>query len=66
MLSLFLSTSFRVFPALFASSYLLISADITTTDDADRNIKLYAEDNVEIRIGLRVKLKADLTIIDEF
>jgi hypothetical protein len=52
--------------ALFASRYLFISADITTTDDADRNIKLYAEDNVEIRIGLRVKLKADLTIIDEF
>ncbi|MDA9120879.1 hypothetical protein N9J52_02470 [Flavobacteriales bacterium] len=52
--------------ALFASRYLFISTDITTTDDADRNIKLYAEDNVEIRIGLRVKLKADLTIIDEF
>ncbi|HAP69053.1 MAG TPA: hypothetical protein DCR04_04905 [Flavobacteriales bacterium] len=52
--------------ALFASRYLFIAADITTTDDADRNIKLYAEDTIEIRIGLRVKLKADLTVIDEF
>lgn len=52
--------------ALFASKYLFIAADITTTDDADRNIKLYAEDNIEIHIGLRVKLKADPTVIDEF
>ena len=52
--------------SLFNSKYLLISADITTTDDAGRNIKLFAQDYIEVRIGLRVKLKADPTIIDEF
>ena len=51
---------------LFESKYLLISADITTTDNAGRNIKLYLEDNIEIHIGLRVKLKADPTLIDDF
>jgi hypothetical protein len=51
---------------LFESKYLLISADITTTDNAGRDIKLYTEDNIEVRIGLRVKLKANPTIIDEF
>ena len=52
--------------ALFASNYLFIAADITTTDDAGRNIKLYAEDEIEIRIGLRVKLKASPSVIDDF
>jgi hypothetical protein len=51
---------------LFESKYLLISSDITSTDDAGRNIKLYLEDNIEVRIGLRLRLKADPTIIDEF
>ncbi|MFM1874704.1 MAG: hypothetical protein RL266_441 [Bacteroidota bacterium] len=52
--------------SLFASRYLLLAADITSTDDAGRNIKLYAEDNIEIRIGLRVKLKASPSDIDDF
>jgi hypothetical protein len=51
---------------LFASSFLLLSVDITTTDDADRNIKLYLEDNIEIRIGLRAKLKAQPSDINDF
>jgi len=51
---------------LFDSKYLIISSDITSTDDAGRNIKLYVEDNIEVHIGLRLKLKADPTIIDEF
>jgi len=51
---------------LFDSKYLIISCDITSTDDAGRNIKLYVEDNIEVHIGLRLKLKADPTIIDEF
>jgi len=52
--------------SLFASSYLLLAADITSTDDANRNIKLYLEDNIEIRIGLRVKLKAKPSDINDF
>ncbi|MCF8275861.1 MAG: hypothetical protein K9J17_03925 [Flavobacteriales bacterium] len=51
---------------LFESRYLLISADITSTDDAGRNVKLYTEDNIEVHIGLRVKLKASPSVIDEF
>lgn len=52
--------------ALFQSRYLFLAADITTTDDANRNIKLYTEDNIEIRIGLRVKLKASPSDLDNF
>jgi hypothetical protein len=52
--------------SLFASRFLLIYADITSTDNAGRNIKLYTEDNIEVRIGLRVKLKASPSVIDEF
>ncbi|MFT5019540.1 MAG: hypothetical protein ACI9CU_000927 [Polaribacter sp.] len=51
---------------LFASSFLLLSVDITTTDDANRNIKLYLEDNIEVRIGLRAKLKAQPSDINDF
>ncbi|MGB0917489.1 MAG: hypothetical protein ACPGU4_07850 [Flavobacteriales bacterium] len=52
--------------SLFASQYLFLSADITSTDDAGRNIKLYLEDNIEIRIGLRVKLNARPSDINDF
>lgn len=51
---------------LFASRYLLIYADITSTDNAGRNIKLYTEDNIEVHIGLRVKLHAKPSDIDDF
>lgn len=51
---------------LFNSKYLLLATDFTTTDNAGRNIKLYGEDNIEVRIGLRVKLKASPSVIDEF
>lgn len=51
---------------LFASEYLLIAADITSTDDAGRNIKVFLEDNIEIRLGLRVKLKASPSDLDGF
>lgn len=52
--------------SLFDSRYLFIASDITSTDDAGRNIKLYTEDNIEIRIGLRVKLKASPSDINDF
>lgn len=52
--------------SLFASRYLLLAADFTTTDDAQRNIKLFTEDNIEVRIGLRVKLKASPSDINDF
>ncbi|MBI1286803.1 MAG: hypothetical protein GC178_04415 [Flavobacteriales bacterium] len=52
--------------SLFDSRYLLIYADLTSTDDAGRNIKLYTEDNIEVRIGLRVKLKAKPSDINKF
>lgn len=52
--------------ALFKSKYLFLSVDITTTDDAERDIKLFAEDNIKIHIGLRVKLKASPSVIDDF
>lgn len=51
---------------LFRSDYLLLSTDLTTTDNAGRNIKLYREDNIEVRIGLRVKLHAKPSDINEF
>lgn len=52
--------------SLFDSKYLLLAADITSTNDAGHNIKVFLEDYIEVRIGLRVKLKADPTVIDEF
>ncbi|MCB0754158.1 MAG: hypothetical protein H6602_05230 [Flavobacteriales bacterium] len=51
---------------LFESKYLLLAADITSTNDAGHNIKVFLEDFIEVRIGLRVKLKADPTVIDDF
>lgn len=52
--------------SLFDSNYLLLAADITSTNDASHNIKVYLEDNIEIRIGLRVKLKAKPSDINDF
>ncbi len=50
--------------SLFASEFILIATDITSTDDASHNIKVYLEDNIEIRIGLRVKLRASPSDLD--
>ena len=52
--------------SLFASEYLILSTDFTTTNDANDNIKLFADDFIEVRIGLRVKLKASPSDIDDF
>lgn len=52
--------------SLFDSKYLLLAADITSTNDAGDNIKLFLEDFIEVRIGLRVKLKASPSDIDDF
>ncbi len=52
--------------SLFRSRYLLIYADITSTNDAGHNIKLFTEDFIDVRIGLRVKLKAKPSDIDDF
>ncbi len=52
--------------SLFAANYLLLRSVMTTTDDANRNIKLYAEDEIQVRIGLRVKLKASPSDINDF
>ena len=52
--------------SLFDANYLLLAADITTTNDANQNIKVYLEDNIEIRIGLRVNLKAKPSDINDF
>lgn len=52
--------------SLFQSEYLLLLADITSTNDAGHNIKVFLEDNIEVRIGLRVKLKASPSDIDDF
>ena len=51
---------------LFQSKYLFLSSDLTSSNDAQNNIKVFTDDNIEVRIGLRVKLKADPTVIDEF
>ena len=52
--------------SLFESKYLLLASDITSTDDAGRNIKVYLEDNIRISIGLRVKLRAKPSDINDF
>lgn len=52
--------------SLFNSQYLFLAADITSTNDAGHNIKLFLEDFIEVRIGLRVKLKASPSDIDDF
>ena len=52
--------------SLFDSKYLFLAADITSTNDAGHNIKLFLEDFIEVRIGLRVKLKASPSDIDDF
>lgn len=52
--------------SLFDSKYLLLAADLTTSNDANDNIKLFADDYIEVRIGLRVKLKASPSDINDF
>lgn len=52
--------------SLFASNYLMLAADFTSSNDANNNIKLFADDFIEVRIGLRVKLKASPSDIDDF
>ncbi|MDP6909559.1 MAG: hypothetical protein QF371_08635, partial [Flavobacteriales bacterium] len=51
---------------LFDSNYLLFATDITSTNDANHDIKVFLEDNIEIRAGLRVKLKASPSDINDF
>jgi hypothetical protein len=52
--------------SLFQSRYLLIYADITSTNNAGHNIKLFTDDYIDVRIGLRVKLKAKPSDINDF
>lgn len=50
---------------LFGAKYLIYHADITSTDDAVPNIRIYGDDQLDVRIGLRAKLKASPTDLDE-
>lgn len=50
---------------LFRSQYLFLTSEFTTTNDAGHNIKLFTDDFIEVRIGLRVKLKASPSDLDD-
>ncbi len=41
---------------LFGAKYLKVHADLTTTDNAQDNIRIYSDDALQVRIGLQVKL----------
>lgn len=43
---------------LFGAKYLIVHADLTSTDNAAENIRIYGDDRLQVRIGLQVKLKA--------
>lgn len=50
---------------LFGGKYLIYWADITSTDEAVPNIRIFSTDALSIRIGLRVKLKASPTDLND-
>lgn len=52
--------------SLFQSKYLFLASDLTSSNDAQNNIKVFTDDYIEVRIGLRVKLKASPSDIDKF
>lgn len=52
--------------SLFQSQYLLLATNLTSTNSAQDNIKVFTDDSIEVRIGLRVKLKASPSDIDDF
>lgn len=41
---------------LFGAKYLKVHADLTSTDNAQESIRVYADDALQVRIGLQVKL----------
>jgi hypothetical protein len=43
---------------LFGAKYLIVHADLTSTNNAAENIRIYGDDRLQVRIGLRLKLKA--------
>jgi len=43
---------------LFGSEYIIFKADITSTDDANQLIRVYGDNELAVRIGLRIKLNA--------
>jgi hypothetical protein len=43
---------------LFGAKYLIVHADLTSTNNAAENIRIYGDDRLQVRIGLQVKLKA--------
>lgn len=49
---------------LFGAKYLVVHADLTSTDDAVPNIRIYGEDRLQVRIGLQVKLSASPSTLD--
>jgi len=52
--------------SLFNSQYMLLHVNIHTPDAPNSNIKIFREDNIEMRIGIRVKLKASPSDLDGF
>lgn len=49
---------------LFGAKYLKVHADLTSTDDAIPNIRIFATDMLQVRIGLQVKLSASPSDLD--
>ncbi|MFC2175948.1 hypothetical protein ACFLR1_03140 [Bacteroidota bacterium] len=52
--------------SLFDAKYFFLISQFTTTDNAGKNIKIYLEDDIEMKIGIRAKFKAAPSAIGDF
>jgi len=50
---------------LFGAKYLIVHADLTSEGNAVDNIRIYSDDRLQVRIGLRVKLNASPADLDD-
>jgi len=50
---------------LFGAKYLIVHADLTSEGNAVENIRIYSDDRLQVRIGLRVKLNASPADLDD-
>lgn len=50
---------------IFGAKYMIIHGDMTSTNDAADNIRIYNDDRLQVRIGLQVKLKASPSDLED-
>jgi len=50
--------------SIFGAKYMIIQGDMTSTNNAADNIRIYGDDLLQVRIGLQVKFKGQLSDLD--